>query len=270
MYNARMKITSPFPGMDPYLEAHWGDVHHSLIQYSRDFLQGTLPEDLLARVEERVYLEQDDVRVRTIAPDARISEWQSNGDGGGGTAVAEEVALAEPRVFVVEPDELTEGFIEIRERDGNRVVTILEFLSPANKAGGEGMRQYYQKQTEILRSPTSLVEIDLVRAGQRVLAIPAHMIPKEWGHDFLACIRRSWRGSHREIYSFPLRKRLPVLPIPLRSKEKPVGLDLQAILDQCYQLGRYDKLNYREDPTPPLLEADRVWAVELLQAAGRR
>jgi len=76
MYNARMKITSPFPGMDPYLEAHWGDVHHSLIQYSRDFLQGTLPEDLLARVEERVYLEQDDVRVRTIAPDTRISERQ--------------------------------------------------------------------------------------------------------------------------------------------------------------------------------------------------
>src|SRR5580704_3285951 len=105
-----MKITSPFPGMDPYLEAHWGDVHHSLIQYSRDAIQGTLPDDLLARVEERVYLEVDDVRIRTIAPDARISELHSGG-GGGGTAVAEDIAVAEPRIFVVEPEEITEGYI---------------------------------------------------------------------------------------------------------------------------------------------------------------
>jgi len=264
-----MKIYSPFPGMDPYLESHWGDVHHSLIQYGRDAIQGILPDDLLARVEERVYLEIDDVRIRSIAPDSRISEWQTNGIGGG-TAVAEEVAVAEPRVFVVEPDEVTEGLIEIRERDGGRVVTILEFLSPGNKAGGEGMRQYYQKQTQILQSPTSLVEIDLVRAGQRVLAIPSPMIPKEWRNDYLACIRRSWRGSHRELYSIPLRKRLPILPIPLRSHEPPIHLDLQAILEQCYRPGRYDRLNYREGATPALSEADRAWADDLLKAAGKR
>lgn len=262
-----MNIRSPFPGMDPYLEAHWGDVHHSLIQYSRDALQGGLPDDLLARVEERVYLEVDDVRIRSIAPDSRISEWRTNG---GGTAIAQEAAVAEPRIFVVEPEQVTEGFIEIRERDGGRVITLLEVLSPANKAGGEGTRQYHLKQSQILQSPTSLVEIDLVRAGQRVLAVPTPMIPREWENDYLACIRRSWRGSHRELYSFPLRKRLPALPIPLRSHEPPVHLDLQAILEQCYHLGRYDRLNYRQDPKPPLLEADRTWADDLLKAAGKR
>jgi hypothetical protein len=30
-----MPIKGPFPGLDPYLQQHWGDVHHSLIQYSR-------------------------------------------------------------------------------------------------------------------------------------------------------------------------------------------------------------------------------------------
>ena len=70
-------MRSPFPGMDPWLELHWGDVHHSLIQYSRDAIQGTLPDDLLARVEERVYVEMDDTRIRSIAPDSRISEWKS-------------------------------------------------------------------------------------------------------------------------------------------------------------------------------------------------
>ncbi len=28
-------MPSPFPGMDPYLESHWRDVHHSLITYTR-------------------------------------------------------------------------------------------------------------------------------------------------------------------------------------------------------------------------------------------
>jgi hypothetical protein len=50
-------MPSPFPGMDPYLEAHWRDVHASLIIYARDALQGVLPGSLRARVEERVLLE---------------------------------------------------------------------------------------------------------------------------------------------------------------------------------------------------------------------
>jgi hypothetical protein len=28
-------MPSPFPGMDPYLEVHWRDIHASLIIYSR-------------------------------------------------------------------------------------------------------------------------------------------------------------------------------------------------------------------------------------------
>lgn len=27
-------MSSPFPGMDPHLEAHWGNVHHRLITYA--------------------------------------------------------------------------------------------------------------------------------------------------------------------------------------------------------------------------------------------
>lgn len=255
--------------MDPYLEAHWGDVHHSLIQYSRDVIQGKLPDDLLARVEERVYVESDDTRIRSIVPDAHVSEWRTNG-GGGGTAVAEDVLVAKPRIFIVEPEEVTEGFIEIRDRDGGKVVTIIEFLSPANKVAGEGTSQYRLKQSQILQSSTNLVEIDLVRTGQRVFAIPPALIPKEVERDYLACIRLSWRGTYREIYSMPLRRRLPVLPIPLRSHEPRVHLDLQALLEQCYRLGRYDRLNYSEEAKPALAEEDRAWANDVLKAAGKR
>ena len=39
-------MTSPFPGMDPYLEQHWGDVHQAFITYLRDTLQLRLPANL--------------------------------------------------------------------------------------------------------------------------------------------------------------------------------------------------------------------------------
>ena len=32
-------MRSPFPGMDPYLEDRWRDVHSSLVLYARNQLQ---------------------------------------------------------------------------------------------------------------------------------------------------------------------------------------------------------------------------------------
>ncbi|MBW3600284.1 MAG: DUF4058 family protein [Planctomycetes bacterium] len=45
-------MSSPFPGMDPYLEAFWGDVHASLVTYARDQLRVQLSPDLKARAVE--------------------------------------------------------------------------------------------------------------------------------------------------------------------------------------------------------------------------
>ncbi len=50
-------MASPFPGMDPYLESCWGDVHASFIIYSREQIQAQLPPGLRARVEERVFVD---------------------------------------------------------------------------------------------------------------------------------------------------------------------------------------------------------------------
>jgi Protein of unknown function (DUF4058) len=52
-------MLSPFPGMDPYLEQFWGDVHHTMINRSRAAIQKQLPGDLVARADERVF-EQDE------------------------------------------------------------------------------------------------------------------------------------------------------------------------------------------------------------------
>src|ERR1700722_19692115 len=118
-------MKSPFPGMDPYLEKHWGDVHSRFVLYACDQMQSCLPSDLYARVEERDYLENDGIQGRNMLPDVRVIE---NGHGGP-TKVAVEgnVAVAEPYVLYLENEPITETFIEIHDANsGNRVITVIE------------------------------------------------------------------------------------------------------------------------------------------------
>src|SRR5207253_5915990 len=81
---------SPFPGMDPFLEQDWLDVHSALVTYIRDQLQDQLPQDLCARMESRVLVEDDaDEKKRPRHPDVRVVETH----GRGGAAVLDRPAL---------------------------------------------------------------------------------------------------------------------------------------------------------------------------------
>lgn len=262
-------MKSPFPGMDPYLERQWGDVHHSLIQYARDMLQTALPGDLRARVEERVFLESEPEFRRVIVPDLHVAEVHRADQ----TDVAREsggTVVAEPLVFEVRDEPVTEGYIEIRQRDGGKVVTVLEFLSPANKLGGAGQQQYLEKQDEVLRSDASLVEIDLVRAGNSVVALPSRDLRIKDRADYVACISPGWRRKRRELYAISLRQRLPVLPIPLRENERRIPLDLQALLDHVYDAGRYNDIDYGVELSPSLPPEDALWAADLLKTKTKQ
>ena len=49
-----------------------------------------------------------------------------------------------------------------------------------------------------------------------------------------------------------------------------VALDLQILIDQCYERGRYDSaINYKKLPHPTLPEEEAVWAAEILAARGK-
>jgi len=250
--------------MDPYLEQYSGDVHHGLIQYTRDLMQPELPSDLRARVEERVFLETDADAHRVFVPDVHIAQVLGK-TGWSQTTGVSGVAVAEPLVFKIHSDPITEGYIEIRERRGGKLITVIEFLSPSNKAGGVGQRKYLEQQDEILGSDASLVEIDLVRAGGRVLALPEFDIPDHHRKDYLACISTGWDHSQRELYPMPLRQRLSALPIPLRENEKRLALDLQALVDHVYETGRYDDTDYTSELVQPLPTEDAAWAAGLFK-----
>ena len=68
----------------------------------------------------------------------------------------------------------------------------------------------------------------------------------------------------------PLQERLPIINIPLREMDNDVPLDLQTLIDQCYRNGRYDDLDYRVAPVPPLDREDAAWADQLLRSKGMR
>jgi hypothetical protein len=256
--------------MDPFLEWHWEDVHHRLIQYACDTLQPHLPDELWARVEERVFIESDSERMRRLIPDVHVSRVYPRPESQPAVLKEGGLAVAEPVVFELHDLEITEGYIKILDRAGGKVVTVIEFLSPTNKSGGAGQTKYLEKQAEVLCSDASLVEIDLVRTGQRVLALPHYEIPNEHRGDYLGCISPGWKRNRRELYPMPLRQRLPILPVPLRQQESRVNLDLQGLVDQAYTSGRNDRLDYGAELEPPLSAEDAAWADALLKAAGKR
>ncbi len=265
----REKMPSPFPGMDPYLEQHWGDIHHRLVTYGCDQLHERLPGGLLARMEERVFVESSLGPERAIVPDLRVFERR----GGKKKPATSNGALAVAEPLVLHFDEpAAEGFIEIREAgSGRRLVTVVEVLSLTNKVRGEGRDKYLRKQEELRDGGVSLVEIDLLRAGGRVLPVPVERLPQEYRTAYQVCARRGWRRVEAEVYKVPLRERLPVIGIPLRETDDDAPLDLQALIDQCYRNGGYDEdADYERDPDPPLDRADARWADDLLRRAGRR
>src|ERR1700732_2528590 len=96
-------MPSPFPGMDPYLEAHWRDVHAGLVIYARDALQGVLPAALRARVEESVLLETPmGPGDHPLFPDVRVVEYASR--RGLQARPKAGAAVAEPLLVDAEPD----------------------------------------------------------------------------------------------------------------------------------------------------------------------
>src|SRR5262249_31049866 len=132
-------------------------------------------------------------------------------------------------------------------------------------------KEYERKQGEIVQSNTNLVEIDLLRAGKHVAAVPRENIRPELRTPYLVCVRRVTVPTKAEVYPIPLSAKLPTVKIPLRPGDADVPLDLQALIEQCYRKGRYEvDLDYRHDPDPPLTGPDAAWVVELLRGKGLR
>jgi hypothetical protein len=256
--------------MDPYLEQYWLDVHARLILYACDQLEEQLPDSLIARVEERVVFETEESADRWVYPDVRIMEDTSRASRA--TAVASQPSVVEPVIVAFHSEPATETFVRIVDpAAGYRLVTVIEILSQANKLPGKGQTEYRRKQEQLREAAVSLVEIDLLRRGHRVLALPVSRIPPRVRTTYQACVWRASKPDQFEVYPVPLRRRLPTLNIPLREQDQDIRLDLQTVVDQAYRKGRYrTTINYLEPCDPPLAGTDAKWARGMLKKAKKR
>ena len=220
-------MASPFPGMDPYLERHWGDVHTRLVTYASDQLQKRLPRDLRARVEERVIVSGwDRPRSRSRFPDVRVVENKriSRRPARGLASIA----VAEPLVIELDDELETQRFLEIRDASSDsRLVTVLEVPSPSNKTPGEGQEQYRRKQQELFHAGVNLAEIDLLRVGDWVVAMPWDALEPDTCTPYRVVVRRGRQRFQAEYYPIDLTDRLPTIKVPLRPTDSDVPLDLQ-------------------------------------------
>src|SRR5262249_25650996 len=159
-----------------------------------------------------------------LFPEVRVVEYAPK--RGLETRPGADVAVAEPLLVDTEAGSATETFLEIIDREsGNRVVTVIEFLSPSNKSPGPNREQYLRNQREMCSSDANLVEIDLNRTGSHSLAFPLAHIKPQARTACMACVRRATRRGIAEVYPMPLWARLPVVKIPLRPDDADVPLD---------------------------------------------
>ena len=266
-------MPSPFPGMDPWLEQHWGDVHTRIVTYTSDRLQSALPRDLRARVEERVYLEYEETENgRHVVPDVRIVEYPRSGPPRQEAGATATLVPTEPIVVIRDDEPIIDRFIEIRDfSTGGRLVTVIEILSAANKERGRGRDMYLQKRNELDAAHVHLVEIDLLRAGERLDPAPREAMPATRNSPYLITVTRrvEKRATLRcEVYPASMRERLPVIKVPLRPSDSDALLDVQAVVDDAYDRGGYDILDYRRPPVPPLSSDDEAWARQVLTQRG--
>jgi len=144
-------------------------------------------------------------------------------------------------------EEVRLSTVEIYDTAQNQLVTSIEILSPVNKRG-PGLAKYREKWQRLRRAHINLIEIDLLRRGQRALSHPN--IPESlWRVSLLRA-----GSSQFNVWTLDLPDPLPVVPIPLRKPDADVTLDLSEALRTIYERGAYDlSIDYADIPPPPAL-----------------
>lgn len=260
-------MPSPFPGMDPYLEGYvWPDVHHRLATEISDQLTPQLRPRYAARIEiQMVVDESPQAEIGIVYPDVEIVRSQRQQPTlsqpptpQGAVLVAEAPAITPAAVTVQWPEiEVRLASVRIYDVAQNQLVTSIEILSPVNKRE-PGLSRYREKWQQLRNAGVHLLEIDLLRRGQRPLEHPR--IPDSHYRMTLARV-----GSHTvQAWTIHLQDKLPVLPVPLRPPDADVRLNLAQAMTAIYDRAAYDlSIDYSAPPPPPELTAEEsAWAAQ--------
>ncbi len=258
-------MPSPFPGMDPYLEGSlWTTLHLGLsAEIVRQLAPKLRPHYIALPVERFVMEISSDIAVTTAPtyPDVGIIQPHPPGP----SSVEAAVITAPLRLATIIPEAVPHVTVEIRDTTNRQLVTAIEILSPTNKRG-QGTNEYLNKRQRLLLSSTHLLEIDLIRTGQRVpMQQPLPQTP------YFIFLSRADERPMTEVWPVPLKQSLPIVSIPLLPPDSDITLDLQSAFTAAYDLPGYDLIvDYNDLPEVPLPDEDQSWAEQHLQSVRLR
>jgi hypothetical protein len=252
--------------MDPYIEACglWEEFHDDLIADIKRTLAAVLPRGYLARTRRRSYVvlvETDSKAEHSFLPDVSVTAKQRRGSSmakAGGTSAASTALETEPltmRAFIEQ--EYEEKFIDIFELEPERrLVTSIEVLSLSNKRKrSPGWKKYLRKRQALLLGKASLVEIDLLRGGERM-----PMLDHWPGSPYTILVAREEQAPHCRVWRAFFDQPLPTIPVPLSKPDPDIQLELQPLIEAIYERGRYEEeIDYAEPLTPPLSAEETAW-----------
>jgi hypothetical protein len=248
--------------MNPYLEHpdFWTDFHQTFIPAVRAALTPQVVPNYFVQVQEHLYLREvpEDERRLLGMSDVNLARRPAPEATDSGTTAAVLTAPAEVTVPELVKERLS--YLEVFDRKDNRVVSVIELLSPSNKYAGNDRESFLTKRREVLTSGASYVELDLLRGGPR---LPMRDLPT---CDYYALVSRPAKRPKAEIWPVRLRETLPPIPIPLGPGDPDAVLDLQAVLHRVYDEAGYEHQIYKYAPEPRLAPTDAAWAAGLVPA----
>jgi hypothetical protein len=224
----------------------------------REQLTPLLAPKYLAELETQVVIDRLDDASQVIL-DVNVTTPEIPTSAPSSAAVAAPVRMRMP---LDAPTRLVS--IHIRQRETERLVAVIELLSPVNKRRGKGREEYLEKRRTLLTSPVHFIEIDLLRSYPRMPfddpLPPAH---------YLVMVCDAGERPNSNVWPISVRQPLPTIHIPLLPPDPPVPLDMGQALRTAYERARYDlRVDYRKPPVPPLSPANAAWAAALIGPLG--
>ncbi len=199
-----------FLGMDPYLEdpGGWAGVHDGLIARLRTELNRQLGPDLVADAGTSEYVAAADEH-RWIFPDIYVIETQRDEQARRGPRMAAPV-----QVLLNVPETVSQQHILIRDRQTRRVLTIIDILSPINKAPDttRARQDFLTKRHDAMASATNWVEIGLREPLPRI-GIPIRADVDDIAVELQPLLDRVYdEGRYADLIDYAQSPPAPALP----------------------------------------------------------
>jgi hypothetical protein len=185
-----------------------------------------------------------------------------------GPAVAELSDEAEPsvlRAFI--EDDHREKFLEVYDEiPDHRLVTTIEVLSPSNKKPGPGRDLYLRKRQSLMLEGVNLVEIDLLRGGERM-----PMLDPWPASPYTLMVARAKKPYACLVWQGHFQKPLPTIRVPLLKPDPDLPVALQPLIDTIYRRWRYAQtIDYNKPLKPPLKSEEAAWLKRQLRVRQKQ